>query len=231
MLEDLRSGVKIRSDSSATEDAYERLKALILHYAIRPGERTSLLELAAKLGVGRTPVREAVNRLESEGLLVITDRSGTRVLNPTIDDVKAIFDLRRLYEESIAEDAARLITTATLETLRLHLDEMDATSSMRPRTLHSRGRFTDVHLAFHRSIVEAGGNRFLTQHYVTLQNHLQLALFYCPEDLEMSRERHAEHLGIYRALVERDGARLRTRCLSHARSSENIVIDALRTHV
>jgi len=65
--------------ATATGQAYEGVLDLVLHYELRPGERTSVNLLAERLKLGRTPVKEAITRLQTEGLLSVAGRSGTTV--------------------------------------------------------------------------------------------------------------------------------------------------------
>jgi DNA-binding GntR family transcriptional regulator len=85
---------------------YERLRDEIVSGALRPGEQLVEARIAEQLGVSKTPVREALIRLQRDGLVAIEPYRGARVLEPSADDVREILELRALLECQIARDLA-----------------------------------------------------------------------------------------------------------------------------
>ena len=90
---------------SAVDAVHNSLRQAILNSLLRPGERLDVSELAEKLGVSLTPVRNAVHLLASEGLVEIRPRSGTFVTVVTAEDVRETFDIRCALECLAAERA------------------------------------------------------------------------------------------------------------------------------
>jgi DNA-binding GntR family transcriptional regulator len=86
---------------------YERLRDEIVSGDLRPGEQLVEARIATELGVSKTPVREALIRLQRDGLVEIEPYRGARVLEPSADDVREILELRALIECEIARDLAR----------------------------------------------------------------------------------------------------------------------------
>src|SRR5690606_41118289 len=85
--------VLAHSPATATQ-VYERIKAMATTFRLRPGERVNELELARRLGVSRTPVREALNRIAAEGFLVATPNRGYTVRPLDAQQLMALYEYR-----------------------------------------------------------------------------------------------------------------------------------------
>ena len=101
-----------------TQRVYRELKRAILAGDYRPGEPLQETRLSAELGASRTPVREALQRLESDGLLTITPRRGAFVQQPTLRDFLDINELRVLLEPAAARTATGLLSQSVVAELR-----------------------------------------------------------------------------------------------------------------
>jgi DNA-binding transcriptional regulator YhcF (GntR family) len=111
----------------ASERAYRRLKQLILDNEIPAGSQMLELEAAARLGMSRTPVREAMVRLEQEGMVELRSRHGMRVLPISADALAEIYEILTALEGIAAEAAARKGASLTqLAGLQQAVDEMEA---------------------------------------------------------------------------------------------------------
>lgn len=96
---------------------YERLRDEIVSGALRPGEQLVEARIAGELGVSKTPVREALIRLQRDGLVAIEPYRGAHVLEPSAIDVREILDLRLLLESQVARELAETRPAATLDAL------------------------------------------------------------------------------------------------------------------
>ncbi len=138
----------------ASERAYRQLKQLILDNEIMPGAQMLELEAAARLGMSRTPVREAMVRLEQEGMVELRARHGMRVLPMSAEALAEIYDILTALEGMAAELAARRgATVAELAELQQAVDEMEealAADDLR--------RWSDADARFHRLFVALAGN-------------------------------------------------------------------------
>jgi len=112
--------VKLRRERTV-DAVYEALTQAILEYAIKPDERLNIEELADKLGVSLTPVRSAMQRLATEGLVEIRPRSGRFVASLTAQDVEETPKIRCALECLAAEDAARNLSAQDIRHLRERL--------------------------------------------------------------------------------------------------------------
>lgn len=118
-------------DSAAThaslpEVVYRRLHSAILNGVYKPGQMLRQEELARSLGVSRAPLREALPRLEAEGIVVQLPRRGYAVVSLEADEIREIFDLRKLIEAQAASIATRRRTTDDVSRAKDILDRMEA---------------------------------------------------------------------------------------------------------
>jgi DNA-binding GntR family transcriptional regulator len=111
--------------------AYERIKELILSMEFKPGESVSESRLAQRLGISRTPVREALNKLEQEGLIISSNRR-KRVFILTIAETEEIFDLKIAIESGVARWAARRAADPDRRRLAAAMEELTSIGGSRP---------------------------------------------------------------------------------------------------
>lgn len=144
---------------------YRVLWERILDRRVRPGEKLSDLRLSDELGVSRTPVREALQRLVQEGVVRAEPNRGFFVASFSARDVEEIYDLRATLEAMALELAAPRLERETLEASLAELDRLEARYAA---AVTEEGRqsiadaFLDVDRAFHRLIVERADNSRLT---------------------------------------------------------------------
>ncbi len=145
----------IRPDS-LTRQVYESIRASIIRGELAPGSLHSVQELADVLGVSRTPVREALIDLSTQGMVRFERNRGVRILQTSLHDLEEIFALRLLLEVPAAYLAAEQITDAALRSLRKEFAAMErAAAAENEPTLMEHDR------KFHGTILEASGNRRL----------------------------------------------------------------------
>lgn len=109
------SPIKLDSYKPLREVVSEALREAITNGSIKPGERLMEIQLAEELGVSRTPIREAIRRLELEGFLVMVPRRGTYVADLSIKDINEVFEIRTSLDVLAAGLAAERITEEELE--------------------------------------------------------------------------------------------------------------------
>ena len=215
---------------SLNDAAYNGILDLILSRGLRPGERTSVNLLAARLGLGRMPVKEAVNRLKSEGLMSVKGRSGTTVA--TIDAAGAVhmFALRRTLEDFAADDAAENVTSEEINQARALLREMRVTSVDAPHRPGNGARFVKANAAFHALIVGLARNPYLDQAYGRLQLQFQIVSYLTArgEDAAASMRRQEEHEEIAAALSAGDAKALRDSQRRHGASTVRSLLKHLK---
>jgi DNA-binding GntR family transcriptional regulator len=112
-----KSSQKTRISPSIREKVYENLKSAILSGHYTPGEKLAEEHLAERLGVSRTPVREALHKLESEGLIKPRKKRGFNVSRDTKEDVEELFELRSILEGHTLRVISRIISEEILSEL------------------------------------------------------------------------------------------------------------------
>ena len=110
--------IRLDSYQPLREVVCETLRDAIRSGILKPGERLMEIQLAEELGVSRTPVREAIRRLELEGYVIMMPRRGTYVANLSIRDVNEVFEIRTSLESLSSGLAAERITDDELERLQ-----------------------------------------------------------------------------------------------------------------
>jgi DNA-binding GntR family transcriptional regulator len=180
---------------SLPDQTYTTLCERIVNGELRPGQRIVERELAENLGVSRVPVREALRRLQAEGLVLVVPRQGALVSPFTPADVDDLFDVRESLEELAARRAAGRADPQALDRMRAVL--ADAHSAQR------RGdapEFARLNAAFHDEIVEASGNALLQAMMKPLVNRLRW-LFRLTAERDESQQ-CAEHAELFTAISE-----------------------------
>ena len=138
--------------------AYARLKDDILANRLPPGFQSPEPEMAARLGMSRTPVREALLRLEADGLIELVPRRGARILPVSVEDMREIYEiLTALEPEAAALLAARKPSSADLDDLEAANADME--EALAREDLDAWG---EADRRFHRGLLELQDNRRLT---------------------------------------------------------------------
>ena len=147
---------------------FNTLREAILKGDLKPGERLMELQLASKLGVSRTPIREAIRMLEQEGLAVTMPRRGAEVAKMTLKDMEDVLEIR----EALDELAVRLACTRITEEQLNRLTEVKEEFEMSTRTGNVK-KIAEADVSFHDVIYEATGNPKL----VSLLNTLRAQVY------------------------------------------------------
>ncbi len=182
---------------SLSEATYRRLRFDIVRGLLRPNERLIEAELAERLTVSRTPVRESLQRLAADGL-VVSRRRGWVVYEHSPEEIREIYEIRSALEGYAARLAAERATDEQLSKVGAILQESVGIGRA------PRQRMVEVNGRFHDAIIEASGNRRLADEI--RRNRLyyfnyRLANLYSDEEVSASR---AQHDQIVRALLGRD---------------------------
>jgi len=190
---------------TAAEAAYQRLRAMILDNVLPPGTQRLEAELAIELGMSRTPVREAMLRLQQEGLVSVTPRHGMRVAPISVADMRDIYDVLESLEPKAAELLARRgLDAGALAPLIQACDTMEAAIESEDRTAWARGDE-----AFHRGLAELCGNQRLAAMAMQVWDQSHRARMFTLNMRPLPAQSTAEHRETLRAILagDADGAR------------------------
>lgn len=188
-----------RASGRASDRAYDKIRAYLLSGAARPGEQLTEDQLAQITGVSRTPVREAVRRLEGEMLLVRSESKRIFVADWSRDDIDEMFTLRQMLEGHAAERAARRLGTEEIARLEAVNQELHEAVEAEPPDIV---RFLDANRIFHEIITRAAHSPRLAQVLAMLVEQpvvLRTARNYSIEDLKQSARDHDELIAAFRA--------------------------------
>jgi DNA-binding GntR family transcriptional regulator len=141
----------------------------ILKGELTAGQKITEQEVAARLGVGRGPVREGFRALEDLGLLQIEQNRGAFVRKIDLDEAVEIHDVYSALEELAARSAARRLSGTQIAELNSLVESMDAAAEA-----ENLDRYYSLNLSFHQRLVEGSGNRRLLSIYNRLLNELHL---------------------------------------------------------
>lgn len=191
----------IRRPVGLGEEVYAVLFSQLMSLQIEPGARLTIDALARELGVSPTPVREALGRLEGEGLIQRTHLVGYRAA-PQLSrrQFDELYELRLLLEPQAAARAAETISDAALAELAALGRQMTAGEE---GGALAYGRFAQLDKLFHDQIAHAGGNSLVEDALARLHTHVHLfRLMYAAN---VTRGALAEHAAILAALERRDG--------------------------
>lgn len=185
--------------SRASDIAYDKIRAHLLSGEVKPGTQLTEEQLAQVTGVSRTPVREAVRRLEGEMLLVRSESKRIFVADWSRDDIDEMFTLRQMLEGHAAERAARRLSDEQIDLLETVNRELHRAVSLEPPDV---ARFLDANRAFHEIITQAAHSPRLAQVLAMLVEQpvlLRTARSYSVEDLRQSARDHDELIAAFRA--------------------------------
>lgn len=209
------------ADTSQGRDAYLRLIEEIRQGTLRPGDRLTEADLASRLGISRTPGRDALRRLEADGLVVHTPRVGATVRRLDYTEVTELYDMRAVLEATAARMAAQ---TAS----RIELTELGTINA------EMRGAQTDpaslaaLNRQFHRILLNAARNRFLAAAVNGLEKTL---LCLGPSTMEEAGRASAaidEHETILAALAAHDGEAAAALMQAHIRAAHRMRLQQFR---
>lgn len=213
--------------SSQTGRTVLNLREMLLRGDFQPGERLSELPLVARLGVSRTPIRLALDRLANEGLLEIVPTGGFVVRAFTLTDVSDAIDMRGLLEGAAARLAAeRLLDPTELSVLRGLQEELERVMPIDPQlypSIDSFAHYLDLNEAFHSALVDLAKSPMLRR---TFDRMLSLpfaspsatvfARLKLPKAKELLTVAHDHHNTIIEAILKRQGSRAEAVTREHA---------------
>ena len=201
---------------------FNTLRRAILKGELKPGERLMEITLADKLGVSRTPIREAIRKLELEGLVVMAPRKGAKVASITERDLNDVLEVRKGMEVLAISLACKRITGEELEKLE--------TIEQSFQKLIESGNLTELaemDVKFHDTIYQATDN----QRLISLLNNLREQMYrYRMEylkDIAVRRTLAEEHKAICRALRERDEQQAEEYVSIHIDNQQKAIIRSL----
>lgn len=202
----------------------DAIRAAIVTGELAPGEPLRDRHLAEQLGVSRTPVREALHRLEAAGLVEARGRSGWAVSPFTEQDVRELFQLRKLLEPVGLDELEKDPDEASIQRIAEFFSEYD--HPVAPERYPAYFAHDDH---FHQTIVDFSNNGRIRSFYAVMNAHINRGRFFLyGATAGRVEETLDEHREIVDAVVNRDFDRARSALLRHLRTGEELMIRQLR---
>ncbi|MFF1449136.1 GntR family transcriptional regulator [Streptomyces sp. NPDC058274] len=199
------------------DSVYEAIKAMVMDHQIKPGARVGIEALARVLEVSPTPVREALARLEADGLVTKRSLAGYRATDLlTVEGIEELFEMRLLLEPHAAALAAERATEAQLDRMEELMEEMRGEPE-EGESYAVYGRFAALDQQFHDALATASGRGLLADAVERLHAHLHIFRFSAIAGAGPATV--AEHERILRALLRRNSDRAAQAMREHLRSS------------
>jgi len=206
-----------------TDGVYEAVKELVMDQHIEPRSRVNIDKLARDLDVSPTPVREALARLESDGLVIKEPLRGYSIA-PLLDRdaFEELYEVRLLLEPHVARRAGERSNAQLVRNLQRVIDEMQATmdalgGETEARTYREYRRFAFQDAEFHELLTLAAGNQLLRDTLARLRSHLHLYRLYYSSGI--GEDTITEHQRILDAIKRRDPDQAAAAMVAHIEKS------------
>lgn len=202
---------------------FNTLRQAILTGELKPGERLMEIHLADRLGVSRTPIREAIHKLEREGLVTIIPRRGAEVAQITEKSMNDVLEVRRALDALCVELACDRITEEGLENLKTACDNFE--QCVKTKDIK---KIAQADVALHDIIVQATGNQRLIQLVNNLSEQMYRYRFEYIKDSSQHKTLVEEHRIIYRSIMAKDKETAAAAARTHIDNQEKAIIRQIR---
>ena len=202
---------------------FHTLRRAILTGQLKPGERLMEVHLANKLGVSRTPIREAIRKLELEGLVTMIPRRGAEVAQITEKSLKDVLEVRRALDVLSVELACERITKEEMEELYRACQEFERAAREKEPSVIAQA---DVRL--HDIIVDATRNQRLKQLVNNLSEQMYRYRFVYIQEANQYENLIEEHREVYESIAERNKERAARAARLHIDNQELSILRQLR---
>ena len=215
--------IDFNSSKPLGEIVYIALREAIIKNQFKSGERLMETELAEEMMVSRTPVREAVRKLQSEGYVVMLPRKGTYVTSLTLQDVNDVYEIRSALESMAAAKAAERASNDEISDIRKFLDDESGIwdSADLAQTVSSDVRF-------HSMIYRASKNMRIESLINDLREQTQRLRSSTLSRPGRLRFAHEEHRQIFEAIQSRDAEAAVKASVAHIERSREVMLELLR---
>lgn len=186
-------------DTPLRDIVYQTLRKAILTGDLKPGERLMEIHLSERMGVSRTPVREAIRMLELDDLVTMVPRCGAKVASITASGLKDVLEVRASLEELAITLACKRINEEQLRRLKeamIRFENAVESGSVQ--------RMAQADEKFHNIIVEGARNKKLAQMVSNLSEQVYRYRFECVKDKSMHKELIEEHRAMYESIYFKD---------------------------
>ena len=215
--------IKLDSYKPLRELVCENIRQAIIDGTFSPGERLMEIQLADEMGVSRTPVREAIRKLELEGLVTMIPRRGAEVAQITEKSMNDVLEVRRAMDALCVELACDRITPEELQDLKKACDTFEAAVKT-----DDIKQIAQADVALHDIIVQATGNQRLIQLVNNLSEQMYRYRFEYIKDFSQHERLVEEHKVIYESIVKKDKETASNMAKVHIDNQKKAIIRQIR---
>lgn len=197
------------------KDIYVTLREMILNFELYPGSRVTETELAEMFMVSRTPVREALLRLENEGMLTIRSKQGCFIKQIDIEELTEYYRVRTALEAAAVEDACHFMPQHELERLLMLWNPETQPQNLAGNVMEEKDE------SFHIALALGSGNETLVKYLQDVNDHIRIIRRVDFNDPERIKRTYQEHYAILKAIHDREVGRARTLIKRHIQRSQD----------
>lgn len=211
--------VEIQNYKPLGEVVFDYLRNAILSGDLKPGERLMEISLAEQLGVSRTPVREAIRKLELENFVEMIPRKGAYVAQLKAKDILDILEIRALFDGYAAASAAERMSEDELKALGNMLEKFNKAVAK-----GDKQAMIDTDNRFHDQLIQATRNRKLIEIVNSLQDQFQRFRIIYFNEFDNYGDMQSSHQELFEAIAKRDMRIARERAEKHIKIVEHSVL-------
>jgi DNA-binding GntR family transcriptional regulator len=217
---------------SLYEQTYLALRSAILSGDIAADERLIETQLADQLDVSRTPVREAIRRLQQESLIQMDSDGGLYVVKLSLDDAIKLYDCRISLERLAVLEACKHATPHHLKKIEENLILAESATEA-GQSIHGKQTLDSIHLLelscqFHQLIAKSSGNTWVASLLDQISQKITLIRVQTLKGLDQLVDIDTEHRQIYEAIARRDSAAAEQQMVDHLRSSQTRIVQVFQ---
>ena len=216
--------IPISRAKSLKEQAYDKLKTLIITGALEPGALHNEKRLAEALGVSRTPVREALLELSREGMVAFVPGKGVEICKLTEQQVREVFEIRRIIEGYIIKKIAARLTDADVAEIDKNINNQEKMLST-----PERPAFIEYDKQFHLYLASKIGNKQIESILDNLRDQMHLMGIRAIEDDSRMKQVIDEHRAIFSGLKERNPQKAFDALINHLENTEKTIAEKIET--
>ncbi|HEX2034870.1 MAG TPA: GntR family transcriptional regulator [Chloroflexota bacterium] len=221
-------GIDLRAEhEDLTAKTYQVIRDLIVTRAVGPGDKLTADGLSQRFGVSRTTVKNALDQLEAEGLVVVRPQVGTFVRGLTARDVRDLWDARLMIETFAARRGVLVATEEQREELRAIVEAMaPLVDGDEYREAHAQ-RAVALHRRLHRLVVETADNPYLLVLHRQIRAHMHIVDYRSRLSLRRASRGLEQHRTIAEAYARRDPTLAVTTLKRHIEQSRDTALQAI----
>lgn len=221
----MASAIEVGEHLSQPERLYRSLRQAILNGAFAPGEELRQEVLAAQYSVSRVPLREALSRLQAEGMIVLRPRRGFAVTSLDLMEIVEVFELRMVVEQHAMEVAARTRSEADVREVGELLEQME---SMDPSEEDYQAAWLDINRQFHNRLIASAGRERVAATVINLRDATEPYV-----RVEVNVTGHVddasdEHRALFNAFKARDSIRAGELAREHCLGTMKRLVEGMR---